>query len=208
MGRVTSTELSAAVRHLRAADPKLARFIDAVGPCTLKARRDRYAALVRAIVGQQLSTKAAATIYGRVTELLDGHAPTPAGTARLSDRALRGAGLSGQKVRYLRDLTERVQSKHLPLHRLGRYEDEEVIRLLTEVRGIGRWTAEMFLMFVLMRMDVLPVGDLGIQNGFVRVYGLRKRPPPERMHRLAAAWRPYRTVGSWYLWRSLDAVPV
>jgi len=181
----------------------MAALIDVVGPCTLTARRGRYASLVRAIVGQQVSTAAARTIYARLEAAAGGRVGAAA-IAAVDDATLRSAGLSGQKVSYVRDLTERVVGGDLSLQRISALDDEEVIAQLTRVRGVGRWTAEMFLMFVLMRGDVLPVDDLGIQNAFARVYRMRAKPSAERMQQLARAWRPWRTVGCWYLWRALE----
>ena len=193
----------AGVRHIRAADPRMREVIDGVGPCLLARRRGRFEALVRAIIGQQVSGRAADTIRQRVYKVLGGF-PSPEAVMRTSDATLRGAGLSRQKQSYVRDLAHKVHAKEVRLARIGRMEDEAVIAHLTQVKGIGRWTAEMFLMFVLNRPDVLPVDDLGIQKGFHHVYGLRKMPSPKRMAQLAAPWRPYRTVGCWYLWRALD----
>lgn len=184
----------------------MAEVIDAIGPCALPARRGRFKSMVRAIVSQQISVKAAQSVFARVTGAAGGFV-TAERIGRLSMDELRACGLSGQKASYIDDLARRVRTGELRLDRVGRLDDEGVIEHLTQVRGIGRWTAEMFLMFVLNRPDVLPVDDLGIQNGFARVYDLRKRPDPRRMERLAAPWRPYRTVGCWYLWRSLDSLP-
>ena len=190
---------------MRAADARLAAVIDRVGPCRLRKRRGHFAMLVSAIVGQQVSGAAARTIYGRLCETLGGGAPTAEAVLAASDDALRAAGLSRQKLSYLRDLAEKVDRKQVRLQGLGRLEDEAIVEHLTQVRGIGRWTVEMFLMFVLNRPDVLPVDDLGSQKVFVHVYGLRKMAPtPARMRQLAAPWQPYRTVGAWYLWRCLE----
>ena len=190
-------------------DPVLARLIKAHGPCGLAAaqRNDHFTAIVRAITGQQLSTKAAATIFSRLVALMPDGAMTPAGLAKATDEALRAAGMSRQKILYFRDLTSRVQSGELPLDSLDAMTDEEVIASLTKVKGIGRWSAEMFLMFRLHRPDVLPVDDLGIVNAVKAVYGLRKRPTADRIRKLGEAWKPYRSVASWYLWRSLDNEP-
>lgn len=192
------------VVHIMAADARMAVVIDRIGPCKLARRRGRFAALVRAIIGQQVSGAAARTIYARVCEAVEAQVPTPEAVLKTPDAALRAAGLSRQKLSYLQDLAEKVYTRQVRLDRLGRLDDDAIIDHLTQVRGIGRWTAEMFLMFVLQRPDLLPVDDLGIQKGFQHVYGLRKLPTPERMRTLAKPWQPYRTVGCWYLWRSLD----
>ncbi len=167
-------------------------------------RTDHLSALVGAIVSQQLSTKAAATIYGRFAALFpDSHIPDAAAIAAQSDASLRGVGLSGQKVGYLRDLSSRIADGRLDLDELDALADEVVIERLTAVKGFGRWTAEMFLMFRLHRPDVLPAGDLGIVNAIQRLYRLRKRPDAKRVLKIGEAWRPYRSVASWYLWQSL-----
>ena len=187
----------------------LAAVIRAHGACGLAAaqRADHFSALVRAIIFQQLSTKAASTIYARVAALMPG-TPTPEAFAAVTDEQLRAAGISRQKGAYLRDLCTKVTSGALDLNALDAMPDEDVIAALVQVKGIGRWSAEMFLMFRLHRPDVLPVGDLGIVNAVRRVYGLRKKPTADRIRRIGEAWRPYRSVASWYLWRSLDNVPV
>lgn len=197
-------------RLLLRRDRTLAALIREHGPCGLAhaQRADHFSALVRAIAGQQLSTKAAATIYARLLTLMPGGVPTPGHLAALTDEQLRGAGMSRQKSASLRDLSEKVLSGLVDLDALSAMPDEDVISSLVRVRGIGRWSAEMFLIFRLHRPDVLPAGDLGIVNAVQRVYRLRKRPTPERILRLGEAWRPYRSVASWYLWRSLDNVPV
>ena len=196
-----------ATNHLVEVEPRLRAIIERAGPHGLGPRRGRYAALCRSIVGQQLSTRAAATIYGRFQSACGGWV-TPARVAALSDAEMRKAGFSGAKVASVRDLTEAVQSGRLRLNGLGHLSEEEVAAQLLPIRGIGPWSVDMFLMFVLGRPDVLPVGDLGIQNALVRMYGLRKRPAPQRMVALTRTWRPYRSIGSWYLWRSLEAEPL
>lgn len=203
-------EYGRARRLLLRRDPILASLIRQHGPCGLAQaqRADHFSALVRAIAGQQLSTKAAATIYARLLTLIPGGVPTPEHLAGLTDEQLRGAGMSRQKSASLRDLSEKVLSGLVDLEALSTMSDEDVITSLVRVRGIGRWSAEMFLIFRLHRPDVLPVGDLGIINAVQKVYRLRKRPTPERILGLGEAWRPYRSVASWYLWRSLDNVPV
>ena len=192
-------------RTLARRDPILRDLMRRHGPCGLARSQhtDPFQALVHAIISQQLSTKAAATIAGRVDALLDG-LPTPARVAAVSDAQLRSAGLSGQKVGYLRDLSGRIADESLPLDTLDLMPDEEVIVALTRVKGIGRWTAEMFLMFRLHRPDVLPVGDLGIVKAVQRAYRLRTLPSPARLLRLGESWRPYRSVACWYLWASLQ----
>ena len=204
-----SIDYSKARRILARRDPILRDLMRRHGPCGLadSQHTDPFQALVHAIISQQLSTKAAATIAGRVDALLDG-LPMPARVAAVSDAHLRSAGLSGQKVSYLRDLCARIADGSLPLEALDRMPDEEVIAALTRVKGIGRWTAEMFLMFRLHRPDVLPVGDLGIVKAVQRAYRLRTVPSPTRLLRLGESWRPYRSVACWYLWASLSNVPV
>ena len=204
-----SIDYTKARRLLARRDPILRDLMRRHGPCGLadSQHTDPFQALVHAIISQQLSTKAAATIATRVDALLDG-LPTPARVAAVSDAQLRSAGLSGQKVSYLRDLCDRIADGSLPLDTLDCMPDEEVIAALTRVKGIGRWTAEMFLMFRLHRPDVLPVGDLGIVKAVQRAYRLRTLPSPTRLLRLGESWRPYRSVACWYLWASLANVPV
>lgn len=190
-------------------DPLLAAIIRKHGACKLGEARDRFdhfAMLVRAIVFQQLSTKAATTIHGRLLAAT-GNGMTPAALAAVTDEQLRGAGISRQKAGYLRDLCEKVAAGVVPLQAVDTMTDEEVIAALTQVKGIGRWTAEMFLIFRLQRPDVLPLGDLGILTAIQKLYTLRKKPTPARMLKLSDAWRPYRSIASWYLWRSLDPPP-
>jgi 3-methyladenine DNA glycosylase/8-oxoguanine DNA glycosylase len=197
--------LRRAEAHLRAADPVLARIVDVVGPAPLRIDRSpAFAALVESIVYQQISGKAAAAIHARLCAALGRRIPRPRDVTAASDEALRAAGLSRVKIAYLRDLAVRAVSG-LPLRSLSRLDDEQVVEALVQVKGIGRWTAEMFLMFRLLRPDVLPVGDYGIQKAMQREYRLRKLPKPAVMQRIAAPWRPYRSVACWYLWRSLDS---
>jgi DNA-3-methyladenine glycosylase II len=206
---LTPRALRAAEQHLAAADPVMAGIIRAVGRCRLghSRREDPFTAIVEAIVWQQLSTKAAATIYGRLLALFPVGMPTPDAILAVSDDALRAAGMSRAKILYLRDLSTKVLDGTLPLDTLDTLPDDDVIVAMTKVKGIGRWSAEMFLMFRLQRADILPVGDLGIVKSIQRHYRLRKPPTPERMHRIAAPWRPYRSVAAWYLWASGEAVP-
>jgi DNA-3-methyladenine glycosylase II len=201
-----------AIAALRAADPVMARLIDdheEVVRRDLRRERpgDAYGALLRSIVGQQLSTKAAATIYGRMLDLFGGHAPTPRQLLKADPDAIRAAGLSRPKIAYLRDLAQHVEEGTLELERLPDLPDEEVSAQLTAIKGLGQWTADMFLMFHLRRPDVLPVGDQGIRNAVKVEYRLRKVPDPKRLEKIAKPWRPYRTLACLYLWSSLDNAP-
>ena len=203
--------IDAATEHLRRADPVLRELIDRIGPLDEEARRrgrpdDAYGALLRAIVGQQLSTSAARSIYGRLLELFGG-VPTPAELLAADQDALRTAGLSRAKVAYLRDLAERVESGELELDRLAELPDDEVSAQLLAVKGLGRWTIDMFLMFHLRRPDVLAVGDLGIRRAVEVAYGLDTRPDAATVERIGEPWRPHRTLACLYLWTSLDAIP-
>jgi DNA-3-methyladenine glycosylase II len=195
-----------ALAHLRRADPVLGGIIARVGPYRLEPRRTgtHYDALVRSIVFQQLSGKAAGTIHRRFCELYPGKRPRAEHVLTTADELLRGAGLSRQKIGYLRDLSARVADRSLPLAHLGRLPDDAIIEHLVQVKGIGRWTVQMFLMFRLGRPDVLPELDLGVQNAIQRAYGLKKRPTPRDVLRIGEKWRPYASVASWYLWRSLE----
>jgi DNA-3-methyladenine glycosylase II len=168
---------------------------------------DPFSALVRTIVGQQLSVKAAATIHGRLLALMPGGVATPHAIAALEDAQLRAVGMSRQKSAYLRDLAAKSASGELRLEALSEMADEQVIEAIMKVKGLGRWSAEMFLMFRLRRPDVLPVDDLGIVNAIHRLYGLRKKPTADRIRKIGEAWRPYRTVACYYLWRSLENTP-
>ena len=201
------------VAELAASDPVMARLIEEHGALVkrdLKNERpgDAYGALLRSIVGQQLSTKAARTIYGRMLELFDGHAPSPKQLLAADPDAIRAAGLSRPKIAYLRDLARHVEDGELELDRLDELSDEKIIEELTAVKGIGEWSAHMFLMFHLGRPDVLPVGDQGIRNAIKAQYRLRKIPDAKRMEKIAKPWRPYRTLACLYLWSSLDNQPV
>jgi len=193
----------------------MAGIIERVGPCLLGAStdrggpaRDHYGSLVRAIIGQQLSTIVARRMYERLTDRFDGRTPTPADVLVDDPEKLRAAaGLSRSKVAFLRDLAERIESGSLVLEDLDALADDEVSAQLMEVKGIGRWTVDMFLIFHLGRPDVLPVGDLGLRRAAMNEYRLRKLPSPERFTRLARPWRPWRSVASWYLWASLRNLP-
>jgi DNA-3-methyladenine glycosylase II len=196
---------SPALQHLRRVDDKLAALIEQHGHPTLAPTTDAVRSLARAIVSQQLSGKAADTIWGRFVALYPGgRFPRPAAIVATPDAALRGAGLSGAKTAAIKDLARHVVERKLVPRRLPALTDEEVAALLLPVRGIGTWSVHMFLMFALARPDVLPVGDLGIRKGMQRHFGLRKLPDADRMTRLATPWRPYRSVAAWYMWRLLE----
>ncbi|MEP7064755.1 MAG: DNA-3-methyladenine glycosylase [Gemmatimonadota bacterium] len=199
-----------AVRHLKGADPVLASIIERVGPSRFArpTSGSHLDALVRSIVSQQLSTSAAATIYSRLVALVGVPEPLPRHWLALDDPDLRAAGLSRQKISYIRDLARHVQDDALPMAKLHEMSDDDVIEALTAVKGIGVWTAQMFLMFRLGRPDILPVLDLGIRNAFRRAYRLRKEPTAKRMFAIAKPWAPYRSVASWYLWQSLELPPI
>jgi DNA-3-methyladenine glycosylase II len=203
-------------RALAASDPVMAALVERIGKIDLATRLrrrgeerppDAYGALLRAIVGQQLSTKAARTIYLRVLGLFGGSTPSPEQLLEVSEADLRGAGLSGRKTEYLRDLASHVLSGELELERLEELDDERVIEEIVAVRGLGRWTAEMFLIFHLQRPDVLSGGDLGIRKAVQLEYGLAEMPPPSQVIEIGEPWRPHRSLASLYLWESLAAVP-
>lgn len=194
------------IEHLSRADPVLGSIIERVGACRIGLRREgtHFDALVRSIVFQQLSGKAASTIHGRFVALYGAGGPRPLAVRDTDDGVLRGAGLSRQKISYLKDLADKVDSGALPLDDIDAMTDDEVIAHLVQVKGIGRWTAQMFLMFRLGRADVLPELDLGIQNAIRRAYRMRRRATPKDVLRRGAKWRPYSTLACWYLWRSLE----
>ncbi|MDO8616187.1 MAG: DNA-3-methyladenine glycosylase [Dehalococcoidia bacterium] len=196
---------AAAVAHLRGADPVLARIIAAAGPLTLEPRDGSFRALARAIFFQQLAGPAARAIMNRVLAALgtDEQHIAPGQIISAADDGLRAAGLSRQKLVYLRNLAEKFASGELTEEEFDHLDDEEVIRRVSAVKGIGRWTAEMFLIFSLGRPDVLPVDDLGVRRGMQIAYGLTELPKPDEMGRIAAPWAPYRSAGTWYMWRSL-----
>ena len=201
---LTEEEFERARRLLIRRDRRLAPLIKRVGRCRLPDARTRepFAALVRAILSQQLSGKAADTIQGRVVALVGGPEQlTPARVLAADPDALRAAGMSRPKISYLRDLAARVADGRLDLVALETMEDDEVIAAITSVKGLGRWSAEMFLMFRLNRPDIFPVGDLGIVKGVQKLFGMKRPPKPRTMERLAESWRPYRSVAAWYLWR-------
>jgi DNA-3-methyladenine glycosylase II len=213
---VSAAKARAARQALAKSDPTMAALVERIGKIDLETRlarrreeapADAYGALLRAIVGQQLSTKAARTIYLRVLELFGGRTPSPEELLAVEETGLRAAGLSGRKVEYVQDLARHVLSGELELDRLDRLEDEQVIEEIVAVRGLGRWTAEMFLLFHLQRPDVLSGGDLGIRKAIQNEYGLEQMPTPQRTVEIGERWSPHRSLASLYLWESLAAVP-
>lgn len=205
---MTSATYARASAEIAARDPVWARVVSRVGPCTIgrgRPRRTHFAELARAICYQQLAGGAARAIHGRFEALVDGR-PTPDTVLALPESALRGAGLSAAKVASLRDLAARVATGDVRLARIGRLPDEDVIRHLTVVRGVGRWTAEMFLMFQLRRIDVWPVDDLGVRKGYARIVGAPTMPSPRELESLGDGFRPYRSVAAWYCWRAADTI--
>ena len=195
-----------AIDHLRRSDPTMARIIDAVGPCRFAPITEgtHFEALLRSIVYQQLSGRAAATIHGRFLALYPRRSPTAERLLATSDEALRSVGLSRQKIGYMRDLAEKVDARELPVRSLHTLPDDAIIESLVRVKGIGRWTAQMFLMFRLGRPDVLPELDLGIQKAIQLNWRKRKLPKPADVLKVGKPWAPWRSVASWYLWRSLE----
>jgi DNA-3-methyladenine glycosylase II len=197
------SSMKKAVTHLAAADPVLAHLIQRVGPCRLTYRTADFAGLARSIVFQQLSGKAAATIFSRL-EAATGAPVTPRAVLKLTLPAMRALGLSAQKSSYLQDLAAKTESGEIDFARLPALDDAAVIEHLTQVKGVGVWTVQMLLIFALKRRDVLPTADLGIRTAIKRAYHLEELPQPAEMIALAEPWRPYRSIASWYLWRSLD----
>lgn len=192
-----------AVQHLKLSDPLLGGTIAKVGPCRMEFGPPEFHSLAEAIVYQQLNGKAAATIFKRFADLA-GEPLTPKGILKLSNEQMRAVGLSKQKTSYLRDMAERASRGDLDFTRLHEFTDDEVIAHLTQVKGVGVWTAHMFLMFTLQRPNVLPTGDFGVRMAMKKLYRKRKMPTPEQMAKIAKSWEPYRSVACWYLWRSLD----
>lgn len=192
-----------ALSHLKKSDPVLAAIIERVGPCTIQYREPQFASLVRSIVFQQLSGKSATPIFNRLVEACGGQI-TPEAILKLRTPRLRKVGLSRQKISYIRDLAKNTQAGKLDFAALPNLADEEIIRRLTAVKGIGVWTAHMFLLFALRRENVLPVGDFGVRNAIRKAYRKRKLPSPRQMEKLAKNWHPYCSIASWYLWRSLE----
>lgn len=192
-----------AIHHLRRSDPVLAQIIDRVGDYRIQFRSPDFETLVKSIVNQQLSGRVASVIFGRLTAAAGGSL-TPAAILKLRPDRMRRLGLSKQKTAYIRDLARHTRDRRLVFEELEKLADAEVIERLTQIKGIGVWTVHMFLMFALRRLDVFPAGDLGIRNAIRKAYGLEQPPTPAEMQLMAERWRPYCTVASWYLWRSLE----
>ncbi len=194
-----------AILHLKK-DPVLKEIIERVGPCTIEYREPVFETLVRSIVFQQLSGKAAGTIYGRLAAAT-GEPITPAAILRLTPKKMQSLGLSRQKIEYIRDLASRTKAGTLDFDTCHELEDEELIERFTAVKGVGIWTAQMFLIFALKRPNVLPTGDLGVRAAIKKAYGLEEMPKPTDVARIGEAWAPYCSLASWYLWRSLESAP-
>lgn len=202
-------QLQEAEKYLAAHDKKLAAVIQSSGPCRLKPHQDHYGELVGSIVGQQLSAVAAGTIWRRVLGLFGGKMPTPKQLIKIDDQKLRDVGLSWAKVRYVKDLAQHILDGRLDLDHIATMPNEQLIEQLTAVKGLGEWSAHMFMMFGLGRLDILPVGDLGIRKAMMKLYDLPELPDAARMVTIANRnnWHPYESVASWYLWQSLDNKP-
>lgn len=196
--------LDAAEQHLTAADPVLARIISSIGRCTLRPQRPYFFVLCDAIISQQVSVKAAATIVARFRALYERRYPRPADVVATAPETLASVGISRAKAGYIKDLAERFHTGQIPYRRFPQLDDELIINELVKVKGIGRWTAEMFLIFSLNRPDVLPVADLGLQRGVQVNYGLSALPSAAQLQEIGKRWRPYRSVATWYFWRSVN----
>jgi DNA-3-methyladenine glycosylase II len=209
MERMSKSVTQKAAEHLSLVDPILQPIIAQAGPCTIKPHTDYYPALVGEIIGQQLSVKAARAIRTRFEASFGGHTPTPQQILSKSLEELRATGISWAKAKYVHDLAQHIEAGELQFDHLDALNNDEVIAELTAVKGIGVWTAHMFLMFCMGRTDVLPVGDLGIRNGIRKLYGFADAPTPEQITSLAAtnSWHPYESIASWYVWQSLDNTP-
>ena len=192
-----------AVKFLKK-DPKFAKIIMQVGDYNVKITKNRYQSLVESIISQQLSGSAANSIIKKFRKLYKSKFPKPRDVIKTSDSKLRTTGLSKMKIVYIKELSKKIESKELNMRKISTQSDEQVIEVLTDVKGIGRWTAEMFLIFSLGRLDILPVGDLGLKKGIQSMYSLKELPEKEQIEQLAESWKPYRTVATWYLWKSLE----
>ena len=191
-----------AVKFLKK-DPKFAKIILQVGKYNVKITKNRYRSLVEAIIAQQLSGSAAESILNRFRKLYKSNFPKPIEVLQTADTKLRKVGLSKMKVIYIKELSKKIESRHLNMRNFSSMNDEQIIEHLTNVKGIGRWTAEMFLIFSMGRWDILPVGDLGLKKGIQLMFSLNELPTEEKIRKVADSWRPYRTVATWYIWKSL-----
>jgi DNA-3-methyladenine glycosylase II len=203
MLRVREARMRKAINHLKKSDPVLAAILERIGPCRMQFTEPTFHSLAEAILYQQLNGKAAVTIFNRFTAEA-GDPLTPAGILKLSEAQMRAVGLSRQKTSYLRDLSEKTRAGLLEFERLPELSEQEVIEHLTQVKGVGVWTAHMFLMFSLRRPDILPTGDYGVQAAIKKYYKKRKWPKPAVIEKIAKPWAPYRSIACWYLWKSLD----
>lgn len=199
----SKSDMRKAIDHLRKADPVMAAIIKRIGPCRIEYGPPEFHSLAEAIVYQQLNGTAALTIFSRFAALA-GNPLTPAGILKLTAEQMRSVGLSKQKSSYLRDMAERATAGQLDFSKLHELPDEEVIKHLTQVKGVGVWTAQMFLMFTLKRPNILPTGDFGVQMAMKKLYNKRKVPRPAQMEKIAKCWEPYRSIACWYLWKSMD----
>ena len=198
-------EQKSILAHFDKRDPVIVRVIRNIGPFRLKRNKNYFQVLCKAIIAQQISTRAADSITTRFHGLMNGAIPTPKRVAALSNESLRAVGLSRQKIAYVKDLSQKFLHKTIRPHKLPFLSNEEIIQILTTVHGIGRWTAEMFLIFSLNRLDVLPVGDLGLRTALGNIYKMRAIPSIKRVRTLGKKWRPFETVATWYAWRTLDS---
>ena len=201
---IPAAKIDAAIRHLKSADPVIGDLIDRAGPFTLKLERNRFGLLVRSILSQQISTKAARSIRLKLDALIKPKPLSAEAIIEKTDDELRTAGLSRQKISYLKDLSACVLDERLRLDRIGRMSDEDAIEHLIQVRGIGRWTAQMFLIFSLGRLDIFPHDDLIVRSSIKELYNLNELPNKQRSHEIAAPWKPYSSIAAWYCWRLLD----
>lgn len=201
---MTTNKWQEAEDYLREKDPRLTPFIDKYSPCKLHSGQDYFDNLCESIICQQISNKAAESIMTRFRKLFSTGVATPKALRSFTDEELRSAGVSPQKMKYIRDLAEKVQAGLLQLDKIDELSNSEIEKQLLQVKGIGPWTVTMFLIFALNRTDILPIGDLGIKKAMQNIYGLPDLPTPEAMWQIAAPWHPYETVASWYLWRSLE----
>lgn len=203
-----ANQLRAAEKFLAKADPVMQNLISTHGKCLLKPQKDMFLVLCDSIISQQISVKAAAAIMKRFCTLFPKETPTPSLLLDLPDEVVRGVGCSGSKVKYVKDLAEKFENGTLRPNEFSRLDDEELIKTLIQVKGIGRWTAEMFLIFSLNRMDVMATDDYGLRKAMMQLYGLPDMPKRKQMLDISEAWKPYRSVASWYLWRSHDNEPI